>query len=230
MNLYLEVLDGPLLGKKYKVRLGLVIGRREGEILLNEDGKVSGLHAKIDYDSKEQFILVDQGSANGLIFEQKRVPKVSLLPNITFRVGDTSFKVQGESSLRVVDLQVLKTWRDHIHENLNADPEILNMPKTVRSFSPPLRLEFTQGQQSEQFFELYYGPRSAGFMHFDLDLHDTASTALMFQISPVAGAAMLVNHAEAKLRINKKPVSREVILNDGDQIEFGTTILSVRYL
>ncbi len=101
MAFYLEVLSGKHSGVKISVHEGLAIGRKKGDLLLDDDPKVSGLHAKIILDNKNQFVLVDQDSSNGMILSGRKVKKIAMLPGVTFRIGSTHFKVVVEEELNL---------------------------------------------------------------------------------------------------------------------------------
>lgn len=93
MAFYLEVLTGKHSGTRVSLYDGMTIGRKEGDLLLDDDPKVSGLHAKIILDNKNQFILMDEGSANGLVLSGRKVKKIAMLPGVNFRIGGTQFRV-----------------------------------------------------------------------------------------------------------------------------------------
>lgn len=93
MSLFLVVLNGPRVGVKLTVREGLTIGRKTGDLILYDDPKVSGIHAKIVSDNKDQLILKDQESSNGLFIDGRKVRKVAMMPGVTFQIGNTRFRV-----------------------------------------------------------------------------------------------------------------------------------------
>jgi pSer/pThr/pTyr-binding forkhead associated (FHA) protein len=98
MAFYLEIVTGIQSGAKISVYEGLTIGRKQGDLLLEDDPKVSGIHAKIVLDNKNQFILVDQDSANGMVISGRKVKKIAMLPGVTFRIGSTHFRVVQEDT------------------------------------------------------------------------------------------------------------------------------------
>ncbi|MBX2988087.1 MAG: FHA domain-containing protein [Bdellovibrionaceae bacterium] len=231
MNLFLEVLSGPLSGKKYKARLGLTVGRRNGDVLLEDDSKVSGLHAKIEIDNKSQLVLVDQGSANGFVLNGRRVRKVAMMPGVNFRIGETAFRVVELTPEEVSSLFETKTWREPLRELLERDPG-LDRPiaGAAQTFTPVLQLEFIRGFQTDTVYTLTYGPRVAGFGHLDLDLKEMEAGEIAFEIHPGPGTAFFRDKSQGKLKINKQEPQDGQSLQEGDQISLGATVIRVRYL
>lgn len=77
------------------------IGRKSGGILLEDDPKVSAAHAILESDNKDQLVVRDLNSANGLFLGDKKVKKISLVPGVTFRVGNTLLRVIKEEELPI---------------------------------------------------------------------------------------------------------------------------------
>jgi FHA domain len=73
----LWVKNGYQRGRLYKVRHGTTIGRKYGDVLL-DDPKVSKRHAKLTVDD-DQFMLWDFGSTNGTFVNGERIRKATLL-------------------------------------------------------------------------------------------------------------------------------------------------------
>jgi hypothetical protein len=89
----LWVKEGPRRGKFYPIRHGAVIGRNEGNLIL-DDPKVSGSHAKFTME-KNDFFVWDLGSANGTYVNGKRIREATLLyENDHIKIGDTIFVVK----------------------------------------------------------------------------------------------------------------------------------------
>lgn len=231
MVLFLEIRSGSSQGQKHRARPGLTIGRRQGDILLMDDGKVSGSHGKIELDNKGQVMLVDAGSANGFIINGRRVRKVALLPGLTFCVGDTEFAVIEVGAEAAEALEPRKTWRDHLRESLAKEPAVnRQIDGAAQSFTPAVELEFVQGPQADTRVTLGYGPRQAGHGHLDIDLIEPEAPELSFEILPGPGAALLRDHSAGKLTVNRKPVGEDQLLNEGDVIMIGSSQIKVRYM
>lgn len=231
MVLFIEVRSGPLTGRQFRAEPGLGIGRREGAILLETDGKVSGLHGKIELDNKGQMVLIDQGSANAFIINGRRVKRVALLPGVAFRVGDTEMVAVELSEAEAEAITPKKTWRDHIRDELGKSPaENRTIEGTALTFTPPVELAIIQGLQSDEVFVLGYGPRVAGQGHLDIELLEPDAPEVAFEIHPGPGAALLRDQSEGKLLVNRKAPVQDQTLNDGDLLSLGGTVIRVRYL
>lgn len=231
MVLVLEVLSGPLQGKKFKAENGLTVGRRDTTILLDTDGKVSGLHAKIEADNKGQMVLMDQNSSNGLIINDRRVKKVAMMPGVRFRVGETLMMISEAEESDLPPPPVLKGWRDEIKESLNLEPPVnRSVLEAHQSFTPPVQLEFRQGLQSEALITLGYGPRLAGQGSLDIELLDPDAPEFAFEIHPGPGTALFRDRSHGKIRVNQQPTSPDQPLAEGDLISFGLTVICVHYL
>jgi pSer/pThr/pTyr-binding forkhead associated (FHA) protein len=230
MVFFLEVIDGPLAGSKYKIEEGVTIGRNRGEIVI-EDAKISGAHAKFALDNKDQFILSDLGSANGILTGNRRVRKLAMMPGVVFRLGSTSFRVvEVEDSEKAESFAKIKTWKENLVEALLPE-EVANQapPLPLQAFSPTLRLTFLQGLQVGEKIHLGYGPRTAGAHSLDLDLLDPSAPDLAFQLIPGRPFATLKNLCDYQLNLNNKPVET-AFLQEGDLIQVGKTQIRINYV
>lgn len=230
MPLYFEILSGPLEGKKFKATVGLRIGRREGDILLEQDAKVSGLHAQVEMDNKERLVLMDQGSANAFVLNNRRVKKVALLPGVTFRVGETLMAVR-EMAEDLPELKVLKSWQDQVVELLSVRThESRPNHDAGQTFTPVLQLDFQQGVQADTQITCAYGPRQAGVGHLDLELLDPEALDLTFELIPGPGVALFRDCSQGRVTINEQTPEALQPLREGDLIRIGGTVIQVRYL
>jgi hypothetical protein len=86
----LWVKDGNRRGQIYKIKDSSVVGRREGDIII-DDQKVSNPHAKFTVEDG-QFIVWDFGSRNGTFVNGERIrAATSLKENDTIKIGDSTF-------------------------------------------------------------------------------------------------------------------------------------------
>jgi hypothetical protein len=69
-----------------------VIGTSDEADIRIEDAKVSRKHCEIRYDGGQGFRIVDLGSTNGVVLNDKRVPQSELVDGDFFRLGATEFK------------------------------------------------------------------------------------------------------------------------------------------
>ncbi len=89
----LWVKEGPRRGRYYPIRHGTIVGRKEGDLIL-DDPKVSGSHAKFTMEG-DQFIVWDFGSSNGTYVNGKKIRQATLLEeNDLVKIGDTIFVVK----------------------------------------------------------------------------------------------------------------------------------------
>jgi len=86
----LWVKEGLHRGRYYPIRHGTVIGRKEGDLIL-DDQKVSSSHAKFTMED-DQFTIWDFGSSNGTYVNGKKIREATLLEeNDLIKIGDTIF-------------------------------------------------------------------------------------------------------------------------------------------
>lgn len=84
------VKEGNRRGKFYPIRHNTVIGRKEGNLIL-DDFKVSGTHAKVTVD-KKHYMIWDFGSSNGTFVNGKRISEATPIDeNDEIAIGDTVF-------------------------------------------------------------------------------------------------------------------------------------------
>lgn len=229
MVLFIEVLDGPHQGSRFKIEHGHKIGRNRGEIPLSDE-KISGEHAQFELDNKGQYVLIDLDSSNGILLSNRRVRRVAMMPGVTFRLGKTNFLVLAADAPEEAEFARVRSWRENLVEKLPLD-WIQNKMVEGRGvpFSPALKLRFVQGIQADETLHLGYGPRVAGANSLDIDLRDPEAPDLAFEILPGDGLARIKNLCQNKLSLNNQPVDSET-LQDGDLIRIGGTLIKVTYI
>lgn len=229
MVLFIEILEGSRQGSRFKIESGHKIGRNRGDIII-EDEKISGQHAQFELDNKGQFVLIDLDSSNGIVIGNRRVKRVAMMPGVVFRLGRTSFQVTSVEEAQAPEFARVRTWKENLAEKLPLD-DVQNKVTTgvVQAFSPTLRLNFIQGIQADESLLLGYGPRRAGSQSLDIDLQDPEAPDLAFELVPGDGLAQIKNLCQNKLSLNNKPFETEV-LNDGDLIRIGGTLIKVNYV
>jgi pSer/pThr/pTyr-binding forkhead associated (FHA) protein len=86
----LWVKDGNRRGCIYNIKDSSVVGRREGDLII-DDPKVSNPHAKFTVEDG-QFIVWDFGSRNGTFVNGERIRAATLLKeNDIIKIGDSTF-------------------------------------------------------------------------------------------------------------------------------------------
>ncbi|MFB6375780.1 MAG: sigma 54-interacting transcriptional regulator [Bradymonadaceae bacterium] len=91
----LVVIDGPAEGEEFTLdQSSTYVGRSPvNDITLEEDQSISSTHFEIKAE-EDGFILRDAGSTNGTKLGGCRIKEVYLEPNVTFRAGNTTFKLE----------------------------------------------------------------------------------------------------------------------------------------
>ncbi|RYZ79001.1 MAG: DUF4440 domain-containing protein [Proteobacteria bacterium] len=109
MVLFLEVLDGIKQGSRFKLSSGQVIGRKTGDIVI-EDEKISGRHAQVELDNKQQFVeaISTKKSDFVTITLSEQVIRVSGKTAIVRHKLNANTNDNGKPS--VVYLGVLQVW------------------------------------------------------------------------------------------------------------------------
>lgn len=89
----LWVKEGPRRGRFYPIHHGTTIGRREGDLIV-DDPKVSGCHAKFTAEG-ERFFVWDLASSNGTYVNGNKIRKATLLAeNDVIKIGEMIFVVK----------------------------------------------------------------------------------------------------------------------------------------
>lgn len=229
MVTFIEIIDGPNEGSRFKAVNGLTLGRSKADIVV-KDPKISSTHAQFVLDGKDQLVLMDLNSSNGIHIGGRRVKKVALLPGVTFEVGRTQFKVISVEEEIADDFSRLMTWRNVVKNKLSLLVDGKNYTETaVQSFSPALKLSFIQGIQTDEEFVLGYGPRFAGADSLDIELLDEEAPKEAFELLPGPGMVTIKIAALGRVTLNNRSIDAEV-LKDGDLISFGNTLIKVTYL
>ncbi len=227
MGLFLEITAGPHTGARAPISVGMKIGRKQGAVLLSDDAKVSGVHAEVKevvVANKTLLILEDCGSANGIWVENNRVQKVTLLPGVLFRIGNSYFKIFEELSAEIVPTNPFKKILNDL---------MLPVPDVALEhfiFNPCLQLNFLQGPHIGENWLLAYGPRIFGSLSWDLEVQDPLAPTPAFQLVPAEFGAVLHDLSREKIFVNGRPVKKNVLLTAGDQIQVGNSVIEIRYV
>ncbi|MDG0814892.1 FHA domain-containing protein [Bdellovibrio svalbardensis] len=229
MATFIEIVEGANEGSRIQVSEGMTLGRTKADIII-KDPKVSSTHAEISVNTKDQLVLVDLESSNGIHISGRRVKKVTLLPGVIFEIGRTQFKVIVVEEELAINFEVFVTWRSKVingvRQSAVVDGSASSKPE---SFSPALKLQFIQGIQTDEEIILGYGPRQAGADSLDIELLDEEAPREAFELLPGPGMVKIKINAVGRVTLNKKAVDAE-ILKDGDLISVGTTLIKVSYL
>src|SRR6476646_5377629 len=108
MRLELEVIDGPMKGKRLNLRKGLLLGRETGTLQFQDD-LIAEQHAVFDFDQQNSWYIECLAPNNALLgsVEQQRV---KMIPGLIFHLGNTGFKVLEKTHLG------LESWEEGLKE------------------------------------------------------------------------------------------------------------------
>lgn len=248
MELFLEILDGPLKGARTQLADGLTIGRKACDVSV-DDPKVSSKHARLEERPDGTIWLIDLGSANGIRVDGKREDELALTPGTTFRLGRTRFAILLADQKPAVGLQTQvknvfkkarrgvtaeKSWREHViflSERVIREAEVSKRkPEPLVPLPSPIRLSFKRGIQSGTEWTLGYAPRDIGSWSVDLPLFEPGLPPRCFRLVVQDGEAVLRTSEEAlgKIFLNGKRVE-SAFLRPGDVIEIGNTQIVVSF-
>jgi pSer/pThr/pTyr-binding forkhead associated (FHA) protein len=230
MITFIEVLDGPEAGSRFQANENTTLGRTNADIVI-QDSKISGTHARVQADNKGQLVLVDLDSINGIYVNSQRVKKVSLLQGVIFTIGKTQFRVVLiEEKQAKQEVGIIRSWRDVLQRSL-LDTINYDKPSDIRleGFTPPIRLKFITGIQTDEEVILGYGPRMFGSNCLDIELLDQEAPQNAFELHPGPGMVEFVNKAPGKVKLNQKSTSKQM-LQDDDLISVGATTIKITYL
>lgn len=232
-KLRLKIMTGPLQGREFDLRDGLVIGRAETDIMVN-DPKISGRHAKIEFTTSGQFFIHDLGSTNGIRAHNSRHDKIELVAGLRIRIGNTEFEVLANDD-SVDPNQILNVTEDrspwnHILSNYSNMLAESSLPTPVGAFpfENLLVLNIVSGPSAGKIWVIGYGPRMIGSNSIDFILDEPLSPENAFEVTPHEGGARFKTDYSHIVKLNGNSISTE-ILYAGDQISIGDTTIEVDY-
>jgi len=129
----LVVVDGPNEGDEYEIsESSTYVGRSAvNDITIKEDQSISSTHFEIRAE-EEGFILRDAGSTNGTRLGGCRIKEVYLAPNVTFRAGNTTFKI--EPLDEVVEIPLSED--EHFEGVIGRSPAMREVFATCKKVAP----------------------------------------------------------------------------------------------
>ncbi len=219
MPLALQVLDGPHKGQRIALRKDYVFSSRHFD-----DQEMGEQHAEAFIDKSFSW------NINGLGGNKIRVglsesDKVSLIPGLIFHLGQTGFKVIEPLSL--FDGENID-WEEPVTAWLQA--QAWEEKQTEFFFYLfPIRLNFLQGPQADEFHTLSYGPRVMGHNHLDLNLTDPTLPEELVRFYQIGETAYVENLAGDKVLVNKNNFDHHAIA-EGDLLQFGQNIVALSIL
>lgn len=214
MPLLFKVRTGDLTGSHFRIERGKTVGRSRSDIQL-KDPNVSGLHAKIEGDSKGQFLLIDQDSNNGILLNGQRVKKAALLPGVVVQLGRIELEVVEVSNNEANLLAPLLGWKDQLMAYAQSLDKEENL-KDLLPFDPIICFEFLTGIEVGRIVHFGFGPRDFGRQTLDMDSIDLGLPELAFTVFPdKKHRAIIENQYPHQILLNEKSFNRSTV-QDGD--------------
>ena len=211
-------LTGPLKGRKFIMTESLKLGRRQGDIVLN-DPAASDPHAEIKLNSKGHPVLKDLNSKNGVFVNGKKQSKILLEKNSTFTIGRSEFQV---SFLETPE----EIWKEVLKDGLLR---VSDRPKNLSFFPCPLGIEFLSGPQKGARLTLTYGPRYFGSFSVDIPLLDSQAPPEAFVLSPVKWQTVFKTDFPETVQLNGRQI-RQIAIKDNDFVVIGETEIKITFL
>lgn len=233
MGLALKIISGPLAGRTFELRPGMVVGRAENEISIN-DPKISGRHAKFETDKAGTLVLVDLGSTNGLRVDGKRQNTVKITPGVTVRIGHTDCEIIDLDDQKLEPTTFTKpvalepdTWSEYFSElSQTMANQIQDQPQTLKPFAKMIKLNVVKGVQIGQSWSLGYGPRTIGSGSISPMLVGDSIPAQAFTLTPEGQEVLFSTPFPDQVQLNGRPVKSEK-LKTGDLIIIKETLIEV---
>lgn len=237
MALHLKALSGPFKDKSFPLKVGFVVGRTEGDLIVNEDLRLSGRHAFVEALDDGQWQMVDNKSKNGLrvddtLFEKVplEIGKVILIGTYYYEVTDEKLSEEAAQAAAQAKSGHARHWREILTSQIeNNLTDIKNEGRAIAAFHPSIVLDFIRGPQAETRWVLSYGPRSVGSRSLDFPIFEPNAPEVCFVITPSPdGITFQTDHPDL-VTLNGRSVSTE-ILHIADIIKIQDTEIEVDFI
>lgn len=224
MSFIIRGLEGPYSNKSFKIAAGMTLGRRQGDILLEADNNVSSLHGRVVERADGQIVLLDAGSSNQFLVQGRKVSEIELHEGVTFQIGQSVFQVMKVSEKDLRSMKVQKNWKSVVLEALENNQAL--QVRKASSFNPVVKVDCIQGPSADVAWFLGFGPRFFGPLCEDIEILETESGDVTFEIYQGINGPMIKPHSQ-NVKINQKSVT-EKLLEDGDEVQVGSSIFRIR--
>ena len=253
MKLFLHILNGPSKGKKFVVREGMILGRRNADIII-PDPSTSTIHAEIISRPGRRLFLADRNSKNGSKVNGLRVDDLALEAGLQFQIGKTDIAVEAglidTTPLPVkkspppppAEIGPIASMNNAQEIVINDNPEwfevlenysqqimdkIKNKPnKKIKAFNPAIKLDFIRGVQVDTSLTLGYGPRSFGRSNYEHTIFEAYAPDDCFELLPDKKGVLFKTQHPKRVQLNNKAISSEILKN-GDIISIYNTLIKV---
>jgi hypothetical protein len=224
MSFIIRGLEGPYATKSFKIAAGMTLGRRQGDILLEADNTISSLHGRIVARPNGQLCLQDAGSSNQFLVLGRKVPEVELHEGVTFQIGQCVFQVIRVSEKDLEALKVQKNWKNVVLEALERNQSL--DARKATALNPVVKVDCIQGPSADIGWFLGFGPRLFGPLCEDIEILETESGDVSFEIYQGTSGPMFKSHSK-NVKINQKALT-EKRLEDGDDVRVGSSVFRIR--
>lgn len=224
----LKGVQGPYQNRYFRLKAGMAIGRKQGDILLDEDPMVSSLHGNVISRQSGRLSLEDAGSSNQFLTNGQKVAKLDLIPGVIFQVGQCVFEVIEVNEDEAKRLAPSKGWRELIFETLERNSGL--QASKAAALTPALKIECLEGPNAEDIWFLGFGPRLFGPLCEDIEILEKDSSDVSFEIYQGLTGPYLKSKT-SHLTLNNRIISQdtETNLSDGDEIRIGVSVFKVRF-
>jgi hypothetical protein len=223
------VIEGPKKGEVLIIREDISIGRKTGDLILN-DSKVSSNHARIYKDEDGNYQLEDLGSSNGTFVDEIKITKFMLKPGNKISIGRSVLEVEPNTSAERPMEQ--GTWQEVIDSHLSIVLHSFQsqgpQPEKWGKFSVPVVLEFVKGLQTGTTYTYGFGPRKIGKLCPGGLLFDSLAPDIAFELVPSESALCSIKAHESVTVNDKKLTKGNKKIKIGDRISIGLTVIVVR--
>lgn len=239
MQLYFEIINGPLKGEKFIITNMLSLGRSGQDINLN-DPLVSTHHADIKINKNGDFVLHDNNSRNGLIFKGKSEFKITLKAGQRIKIGHSLLEVKTKnkkiisSDLKLLDekendFDCLKNSKSIAKHLINFSKNIKNTKLKLSAFKPAILLKITHGLQTNTQWTLGYGPRQIGSQSLEFPILELNAPKICFEIIPKKYGPQFITSHPDKILLNEDSVASQILKNK-DVICFNSLSIEVNFI
>lgn len=244
-KLALEIIQGPNTGQKLPVKLGDKLGNGFGESKADikiPSPSISSMHAKVIKDEKNQLVLIALNPSKFFIANAQKLDRVVLKAGYIFKIEEIIIKVVSLGEKYEEKIQKKSSLKSTIppepkfspYENLETQLlqcvgkiESVESGKKIMAFKNPIQMRFTQGVQLEESFVIGWGPRFFGKNTYELTLIDPQAPDFAFALVPGSGGECVFSTQHPKRIFINGQNTKKAILNTGDKIKFGDTIIEI---
>lgn len=243
----LDVTGGPHAGATFPLSSFVtVIGRSEGDVKLSDDETISGRHARVVYNNDGSVSFIDE-SRNGSRVNGKAVhqAQVTLNNGDTVEIGlctlkFTNFRAVGAApgvapvapdagGRRSETVMAPVAGAPGAAAKPGGQPAVPTASRAATAMFLGAELKVTRGPDDGKSFALQKAVTTIGRMDDqDVQLGDATVSRRHALVRHEGGNFVLSNVSDRGTLLNGKPLTADTEIKDGDQIELGGTVLTLR--